>query len=67
MAGIAQVEENINAANSGGESTYHTVEIGDTLWEIAKKAYGDGSKYNAIFEANKPMLSTPTRSIPGSC
>ncbi len=65
VAGIAQVEENITTSNSAGESTYHTVEKGDTLWAIAKKAYGDGSKYNAIFEANKPMLSDPDKIYPG--
>ena len=65
VAGISKVEESIATADSAGESTYHTVAKGDTLWAIAKKAYGDGSKYNAIFEANKPMLSDPDKIYPG--
>jgi nucleoid-associated protein YgaU len=65
VEGIAKVEEEIATADSGSESTYHTVEKGDTLWAIAQKAYGDGSKYNAIFEANKPMLSDPDKIYPG--
>ncbi len=30
----------------------HTVVAGDTLWDIAKKAYGAGSKWKTIAEAN---------------
>jgi nucleoid-associated protein YgaU len=46
-------------------STFHTVEKGDTLWEIAQKAYGKGSLYPLIFEANTPMLKHPDRIYPG--
>ncbi|WP_366513955.1 LysM peptidoglycan-binding domain-containing protein [Planktotalea sp.] len=44
---------------------FHTVEKGDTLWAVAEKAMGNGSKYTAIFEANKPMLSHPDKIYPG--
>ena len=44
---------------------YHTVVGGDTLSKIAKEYYGDASKYPAIFEANKPMLSHPDKIYPG--
>lgn len=37
---------------SKGYSTY-TVKKGDTLWDLAKKYYGDGTKYTKIFNANK--------------
>lgn len=40
------------------ESTY-TVKRGDCLWNIAKAVYGDGSKYKAIYEANKDKISNP--------
>lgn len=63
--GIAAVEEKIEAADAAGEAKFHTVEKGDTLWAVAEKAYGNGSKYNAIFEANKPMLSHPDKIYPG--
>ena len=43
----------------------YTVKRGDTLWAIAKAAYGDGNKYPVIFEANKPMLSHPDKIYPG--
>lgn len=36
----------------------HTVVKGDTLWGIAKKYYGDGSKYPQIKEKNKDKYSS---------
>ena len=65
VEGIAKVEEEIATPEPADESTYHTVESGDTLWAVAEKAYGNGSKYNAIFEANRPMLSDPDKIYPG--
>jgi nucleoid-associated protein YgaU len=37
------------------ETTY-TVKKGDCLWNIAKKFYGNGSKYTKIYEANKDKI-----------
>ena len=34
----------------------HTVQKGDCLWNIAKKYYGNGSKYPKIYEANKTLM-----------
>ncbi|RQS65395.1 peptidoglycan-binding protein LysM [Burkholderia sp. Bp8963] len=47
------------------EVQYHDVVSGDNLWKIAEQYYGDGTKNTAIFEANKPMLSSPDRIYPG--
>ncbi|WP_201325664.1 LysM peptidoglycan-binding domain-containing protein, partial [Burkholderia sp. E168m23] len=47
------------------EVQYHDVKPGDTLSAIAKEVYGDANKYPVIFEANKPMLSSPDRIYPG--
>lgn len=55
----------IAAATPANEPRFHTVEKGDTLWAVAEKAYGNGSKYQAIFEANTPMLSHPDKIYPG--
>lgn len=38
------------------ETTKYTVVTGDCLWNIAKKFYGDGSKYMAIYNANKSVI-----------
>lgn len=36
----------------------YTVVKGDTLWGIAKKYYGDGSKYKKIYDANKKVIGS---------
>jgi nucleoid-associated protein YgaU len=51
----------INPKNSG---TY-TVVKGDSLWAIAKKFYGDGSKYTKIASANKDKIKNPSLIYPG--
>lgn len=41
-------------------STYKVVK-GDSLWKISKKAYGNGSLYMKIFNANKKILKDPSK------
>ena len=53
------------AAPDGAEPQTYTVQAGDTLWNIAKAHYGEGSKYMDIFEANRDLLSDPDRIQPG--
>lgn len=65
VEGISKVEEDIKTTEAAPESKYHTVQKGDTLWAIAEKHYGNGAKYNRIFEANRPMLSDPDKIYPG--
>lgn len=38
------------------ESLVYTVKSGDTLWAIAKRQYGDGSRYSDIFNANRDVI-----------
>ena len=45
-----------NAPMSDGKAKTYKVVKGDSLWLIAKKFYGDGSKYKKIKEANKGKL-----------
>ena len=61
VEGVAAVEEDLG----GADPVFHTVEKGDTLWGIAEKTLGNGSRYMEIFEANKPMLSDPDKIYPG--
>ena len=65
VEGVSKVEEDLTTAQTEPEASFHTVEKGDTLWAIAERSYGNGSKYMAIFEANKPMLSDPDKIYPG--
>ena len=36
---------------------------GDCLWNIAKKFYGNGSKYSLIYNANKSVIGGNPNSI----
>ncbi|MCI5077558.1 peptidoglycan-binding protein LysM [Oricola sp.] len=65
--GISKVEasELKVAETPAKDPKFHTVEKSDTLWAIAEKAYGNGSKYQTIFEANTPMLTHPDKIYPG--
>lgn len=47
-----------------GEATY-VVQFGDRLWNIAESQLGDGTKYMAIYEANKDVLESPDHIVPG--
>jgi nucleoid-associated protein YgaU len=62
-AGIAKVDDQLEV--TGPKAVFYTVVSGDTLSKIAKQHYGDANKYNAIFEANKPMLTHPDKIFPG--
>jgi len=73
--GVSKVEDNITvgaataeapaAAGSSAQSQFYTVKSGDTLSKVSKEFYGDPNRYNAIFEANKPMLEDPDKIYPG--
>ena len=42
--------------NGTDEDQTHKVVYGDTLWGIAQKYYGNGSKYMTIYNANKQII-----------
>lgn len=68
--GISKVEtSDLNVANPGDDkdARFYTVKSGDTLWAVAEAMYGKGGgpKYTQIFEANKPMLTSPDLIYPG--
>lgn len=43
----------------------YKVEEGESLWTIAKKVYGDPTKWTVIYETNKDILSDPEQLRPG--
>lgn len=57
-ASVTEQREQTNSPAPKQETTY-PVEKGDTLWGIAKKFYGNGSKYTKIYEANKDKIKNP--------
>ena len=38
------------------QTSYNTVS-GDTLWQLAREAYGDGSKWTDLYDANAETLN----------
>jgi len=65
VTGVASVDDQLSVQQAAAEARYYTVVSGDTLSKISKSEYGDANKYPTIFEANKPMLSSPDRIYPG--
>jgi len=63
--GVGQVDDQMSVVAPAPDSTFYTVQAGDSLSKIAKAQYGDAMKYPMIFEANKPMLTDPDLIYPG--
>lgn len=64
---VANLNSNRETTNSPAPSSnqYYTVKKGDCLWNIAKKFYGNGSKYGMIYNANKDKIKNPNLIYPG--
>lgn len=44
---------------------FYTIEKGDSLWKIAQQHYGDGNKWQRLFEANREVIKDPDLIYPG--
>src|SRR5699024_2817616 len=44
------------SGSTSGTSTTYTVQSGDSLYSIAKKTLGSGSRYTEIYELNKAAI-----------
>ena len=64
LAGDTSSAENTTAAPAASGNVY-TVEAGDSLWKIAEKIYGDGSKWNRIYQNNRDVIRRPGLIMPG--
>lgn len=62
---VAKVVDHIMVSTPAPESKFYTVKSGDTLSKISQQVYGDSGKYQKIFEANQPLLSSPDKIYPG--
>ncbi|CAI07855.1 conserved hypothetical protein, probably involved in cell wall turnover [Aromatoleum aromaticum EbN1] len=65
VQGVGEVDDQLSVVQAAPEARFHTVARGDTLSAISKTYYGNPNNYNAIFEANKPMLTHPDKIYPG--
>lgn len=63
--GVATVDDQMSAAKAEPPAVFHKVSEGDTLSKISLAQYGIIHGYDAIFEANKPMLKHPDAIFPG--
>jgi nucleoid-associated protein YgaU len=59
---IAEPFEPQSASTPTGQ---YTVQSGNSLWVIARKAYGNGTQYTVIFGANKKAIRDPNLIYPG--
>jgi len=66
VEGVSEVNyDNVTALPATEEVEYYEIVSGDTLSGIAKKFYGDGSRYMRIFKANKEVIKDPDKIYPG--
>ncbi len=64
--GIEEVRaDEVVAPPADYEVQYYEIEKGDSLWKVAEKFYGDGSKYKMIFEENREVIKDPDLIFPG--
>ena len=53
---IQTVSSTVQRSGTPATQKTHTVASGDTLWAIAKRAYGNGGKWKTLYEANKSVI-----------
>jgi nucleoid-associated protein YgaU len=62
---VAEPFEPQTAANANIPTGKYTVQSGNSLWMIARQAYGNGTQYTVIFGANKEHIRDPNLIYPG--
>jgi nucleoid-associated protein YgaU len=63
---VAQrVEEPFEPPAAGITTGQYKIQPGNSLWVIARKAYGNGQHYTVIFGANKEQIRDPNLIYPG--
>jgi len=61
---VSVVDSGIDAAKIADDGGVIIVRRGDTLWQIAQRHYGDGSKFTQIFQTNKGQIRNPNLIYP---
>lgn len=64
--GQTATEEPADRGGTPAPPKSHTVVSGDSLWAIAKRSYGDGAKWKAIYDENRSIIgANPNKIYPG--
>lgn len=56
-----EVSTSSSTTRPAKKTTAYTIKSGDTLWEIAEKFLGYGSKWKIIYDANKDIIESTAR------
>jgi len=65
QAQYGQSQGRIQTAVVAESTTGYTVLPGDSLWKIARRAYGTGTAWKDIYQANRELLKDPGCIYPG--
>jgi hypothetical protein len=60
---FSRAEPTAELANGGGDRI--VVQPGNSLWRIARRVYGEGTRYAVIYQANRDMIRDPDLIYPG--
>lgn len=64
-AAVGPISKPKSSANTPKVGRTYTVKKGDSLWAIAKRYYGDGTKWPRIYDANRNKIKKPDLIYPG--
>lgn len=64
-ADFSDVQGGTSSTAPADQPQSYTVVAGDSLSKIAKRIYGDASKWHAIYDANRDKIKNPDLIYPG--
>jgi nucleoid-associated protein YgaU len=68
IKGVERVDDRLSidsTPDTDWSPNFYTVQSGDSLSKIAKAQYGDASKWQALFDANREVIKNPDLIYPG--
>ena len=65
MSRVETTFARIKEASTDSATGVVNVKLGNSLWRIARRAYGRGMRYTVIYEANKEQIRDPDLIYPG--
>ncbi len=62
---VIEEKQEVESSVRVSEKDY-VIRSGDTLWDIAKREYGDGKQWKRVYEYNKDVIANPNRPKKGA-